>query len=94
MADVLDIERLDIERVKTEEGNRIIDIESHGEGGDKIGAHLEGIGALGELARPKLDALVFDVHTDLQLAVLDERRVAGGMLVFGSIAPGKKSSYI
>lgn len=76
MADILDVKGLNVERVETEEGDRIVNVEAHGKGRDKVGSHLEGVGALGELARPKLNALVLDVHANLKLAVVDEGGVA------------------
>jgi len=76
LADVLDVEGLNVEGVEAEESDGVVDVETHGESRDEIGAHLEGIVALGEFAGSELDSLLLDVHADLQFAVLNEWGVA------------------
>lgn len=76
LTNILDIEGLNIERIETEQGNGIVNVEAHGEGGDEIGTHLQGFGSGGVSAGAELDALLLDVHADLELAVLYKWGVA------------------
>lgn len=76
LADVLDVEGLNVEGVQAEESDGVVDVETHGESRDEIGAHLEGIVALGEFAGSELNSLLLDVHANLKLAVLNEWGVA------------------
>ena len=78
---VLDLERLDVELVDPEKSDGVGDLESHGEGLDKVLTPLEGIDALGRLlGAAQLDDLARRIHADLELEVLDQWRVYLGPL--------------
>ena len=76
LANILNIERLNIQRIETQERNSVVDVKAHGESGDEVGAHLESLVADGVLAGPQLDPFLLDVHAHLELAMINQRRIA------------------
>ena len=75
---VLDLEGLDVKIVETEEGNGIVHIESKSESLHKVLAFLQSAGVTCVFRSSEFDGLSLDVHTALQLQMLDEGRVDRG----------------
>ena len=70
----------DIEIIKPQKRNCIVNVKPAHEGPKEIHPALNGLRVRGVLARPQLDGLALHVHAHLQLEVLDERRVDAGPL--------------
>jgi hypothetical protein len=79
---ILNLKSLDIQVIQSEKSNRIVDIEAEGESADKVCALLESANVRGELGGSEFYGAALDVHSDLELEVLDDRRADFGPVGF------------